>query len=198
MTQRAPSTVLFSPFLLVLAFVPGRADASVSLALTIDDVARDADVVVRATPLARTSTWEEGRIVTNTRLEVDAVIAGKGAGSEISVRTLGGVVGDIGQRVEGEAVFAPNAPSIIFLKRRPNDGAFMIAARAQGQLLVTKDAGTAREVVRVRNLGALLPKPQRVPYALPAASQLVTSFDGHDAREVTNEAARAWERTHAH
>jgi hypothetical protein len=181
--------------LLAIATTAAPADASVSVALSIDDVAKASTIVVRATPIEQASAWENGRIVTTTRLRVERFIAGKASGSELSVRTLGGIVGDIGQRVEGEAVFSPKTPSIVFLKA--TEGTFIVAGRAQGQLVVMKDARTAREIVRVRETGGLVPRPQRIPYALPALSPPVTSFDGRDADDMTNEAARAWERTHA-
>jgi hypothetical protein len=173
------------------------ADASVSIALSIDDVARIASTILRATPVAQSSAWEGQRIVTTTRLKVDRTIAGASVDSEITVQTLGGAVDGIGQRVEGEAALSPNVPSIVFLRRTAAEGPFLVAGRAQGQLVVTKDARSMREIVRVRGTGALVPRPQRIPYTLPVASPLVTAFDGRDAEDAVLEVAHAWERTHA-
>jgi hypothetical protein len=177
------------------------ADASVSVALSIDDVARASVLVARVVPIEQTSAWEDGRIVTSTRLRVERVVAGTdGVTSEVRVRTLGGIIDNVGQTVEGEARFAPNVASIVFLGHRDGDVApsapFIVAGRAQGQLVVSKDARN-HEIVRVAGTGALVQRPQRVPYALPNASQMITMLDGRDAADVTREAARAWERTHA-
>jgi hypothetical protein len=180
---------------LFVATVASPAEATISV--SIDDVAKQSTSIVRVTMLEQTSTWEGEHIVTTTRLRVERVIAGSGSGSEVSVRTCGGVVGNIGERVEGEATFSPNVSSIVFLKQRAADGVFVVAGGAQGQLVVLKDARTAREVVRVLGTGVLLPRPQRVPLAPPIASPLLTSFDGRDADDVSSEAASAWGRTHA-
>jgi hypothetical protein len=118
---------------------------------------------------------------------------------EVRVRTLGGTVDKIGQTVEGEARFAPNVASIVFLTHREHDAEsapFVVAGRAQGQLVVMKDA-RRHEIVRVAGTGALVARPPRVPYAL-GASPMITTLDGREADDVTREAARAWERTHAH
>ncbi len=198
MSERKISSASFLAVLLVTLAFAAPADASVSIALSIDDVARSASTVMRATPVAQSSAWEGKRIVTTTRLRVDRALAGANVGSDVTVQTLGGVVGGIGQRVEGEPVFSPSVPSIVFLQRGAIEGRFVVAGRAQGQLVVTKDARSLREIVHVPRTGALLPRPQRVPYAVPAASPLVTTLDGRDADDVAVEAAHAWERTHAH
>jgi len=169
------------------------ADASVSVALSMDDVAKGSSAVVRATPLDQTSAWENGRIVTSTRLHVDKVVAGEAPSSaEIHVRTLGGIVGDIGQIVEGEAQFnnAAKIPCLIFLLPQGDRAHFVVNGRAQGQLLFSKDVKTSKEIVRIVKAGALLPR--RTQITTPVAA-----LDGRDADEVTNEAKSAWERTHA-
>jgi hypothetical protein len=173
------------------------AEGSVDVALSLDDVARASSLVARVVPLEQSSTWEGGRIVTTTRLRVERVIAGEGATpAELYVRTLGGIVGQVGQSVEGEARFAKGIPSIVFFARPNGESAYAVAGRAQGQLVVARtEAG--REVVRVAAVGRLVPRAFRVPLAAQSASALVTTLDGHDADEATRDAARAWERTHA-
>ena len=86
---------------------PREASASVAIAASLEDLARASTVIARVTPVERTSAWEDGRIVTTTRVRVDEVVAGSVAGStrELRVRTLGGRVDTIGQIVEGEASF---------------------------------------------------------------------------------------------
>lgn len=185
------------------ATMASDAHASVAFAMTIDDVAKAASLVARVTPIEQSSAWEDGRIVTSTRLHVDRVVAGSGAGTEVRVRTLGGVVGDVGQLVEGEATFDPKAksPSLVFLVPAPNGDKrgpdFAVSGRAQGQLAVEK-AGSG-ERVRVMKTGALVRRitTERIPLAPPPASPMMTALEGRDADDVTNEAARAWERTHA-
>jgi len=162
--------------------------ASVSVALSVDDVAKTSTIVARVTPRAQTSAWENGRIVTTTRVAVERVLGGSNVPTEIDVRTLGGTVGDVGQRVEGEAHFKQGTPSIVFLTPRPSDGALFVNGRAQGQLVVQRMKD--RDVVRVANTGELVVRPR-------VSGELMTSLDGRDAEDCARVVTRAWERTHA-
>src|SRR5688572_15386468 len=87
-------------------FTPTDAGASTSIALSVKELATTSDAIVRVTQLERSSAWEDGRIVTTSKVHVDRVIAGASPGADITIRTLGGVVGEIGQYVEGEADLA--------------------------------------------------------------------------------------------
>lgn len=188
---------------LLLLTLASPSDASVSVAMTIDDLAKGSSVVIRATPVDQTSAWENGRIVTSTRLHVERVIAGSPPStSDVHVQTLGGIVGDIGQAVDGEASFMSRTSkaaeaSIVFLMPRTegNKTHYVVNGRAQGQLVVVKDVKTSHEIVRLARTGPLVPRVRMSPE--PKTAALMATFDGHDAEEVSNEAARAWERTHA-
>ncbi len=178
---------------------PREANASVSIALSLEELTRASSVIAKVTPLERTSTWENGRIVTSTRLRVEEVYAGTAPGGarELRVRTLGGRVGDIGQLVEGEVVFAPNEPSIVFLT--PLEGLsaepkFVVAGRAQGHFHVQRDVH-GREVVRVGAVGALVDR--RVLPPLRGPGRRVTELDGSPVGVLALEVKRAWEVGHA-
>ncbi|MBX3185765.1 MAG: hypothetical protein KF819_02070 [Labilithrix sp.] len=167
------------------------APASVSVALSLDDLARDATVIAKVTPVARASAWQGSRIVTTTRLRIDGAVAGSPPAREVEVRTLGGIVGGIGQIAEGEPSFLVGEPSLVFLASR---GSWMtVVGRAQGQLLLTKKGGV--DVVRVRNVGALVRRRAAGPLLPPGKP--VTELDGAPADAVARDAARAWEATHA-
>jgi hypothetical protein len=175
---------------------PRAADASVSIALTVDDVARASTLVARVTPLATSSSWEDGRIVTTTRLRVDRTIAGRAADDArtVEVRTLGGVVDGVGQIVEGEASFSRSESSIVFLV--PEGRArFHVVGRAQGQLVLGRSSAGA-EIVRIGRVGELVARAVRPPEA-PVRGQLVKALDGEAVEVAIASAASAWERTHA-
>lgn len=202
--KRESKQVLSVLGFLALSTVAVASDASVSVALTVDDVAKTSILVARVVPKAQASRWEDGRIVTTTRLRIERVLAGVGTdGTEVRVRTLGGVVGDVGQTVEGEPRFAMGAPSIVFLTTAPRlrddadrETTFAVAGRAQGQLVIAPD-GAGRDLVRVVGTGALVPRPQRIPLAPRATGPLVTTLDGRTAGDAAREVVLAWERTHA-
>ncbi len=173
---------------------PRDANASVSIALSLEDLARASSVVARVTPLDRTSVWEDARIVTYTRVRVDDVIAGKTAAGarEVRIRSFGGSIGDIGQVVEGEPQLAPNQPCILFLAER--NARVVVVGRAQGQFVVQRDT-RGLERVRIRSVGALVER--RVAPPLRGPAERVTERDGSPLETFVVDAKRAWEASHA-
>ncbi len=171
------ASVSLSAALAVVA--PRDAHASVSIAVGYEALVKDADAVGVVTPVEAKTVWEEGRIVTYTRVKVEQGIAGDvGTGSEAWMRTLGGVVGKIGQLVDGEPVFTANKSSLVFMRKFKGTGTWEVSARAQGQYPIqepaavdaadkTKPAGQ-RRVMRSGTAGMLLPPKANV--AVPSAN----------------------------
>ena len=178
-----------------------EASASVAIAVSLEEIARASSVIARVTPIERVSAWEDGRIVTTTRVRVDEIVAGSIAGSarELRVRTLGGRVDKVGQIVEGEASFTTNEPSVVFLAAhslRVAEAApgFVVSGRAQGQLLVKRDAA-GREIVRLGAVGELVERRLHPP--LRNGGQCLTELDGVLLSSLATTAKRAWEAGHA-
>jgi hypothetical protein len=149
---------------------------------------------VVVTPIESRSVWESGRIYTYTRVSVDRVVAGELVGNDAWVRTMGGVVGNIGQIVEGEAVLAPGQ-SLLFVHAGPI-GALEVTARGQGQFpIVTGDAKTPARVVRSHAMGALV-APQVIVSS--AATRLAADvLHGRIVDDVAGDVAADWSRLHA-
>lgn len=121
---------------------PGMAGAAVPI--TLQTLLRQSEHVLVGTPQAAESMWEvvgdTRRIVTYTRVGVDETLDERPPkDGDMFVRTLGGAVGDIGQIVHGEAELEHGAPSVLFLRGRP-DGTFRITAMAQGHYPLGLDA----------------------------------------------------------
>ena len=173
---------------------PRDATASVSIAASIEELARGSSVIARVTPLESESLWENGRIVTYSRVRVDSVIAGamENRDRELRVRTLGGRVGSIGQNVEGEAALAPSEPSVVLLAAR--GASHVVVGRAQGQLLVRRDAH-GEEIVRVGAVGGLVERHVRPP--MRPVTRRVLELDGAPFAAVAADVKRAWEVGHA-
>lgn len=137
---------------------PNEARASVSIAVAFDALVKDADAVAVVTPVDATSVWEEGRIYTYTKVKVDQGVAGElSAGNEGWVRTMGGVVGKIGQMVDGEPVLTTGKSSLVFLRKFKAGGVFEVSARAQGQYPIVIDDAKVKKVIRSANVGVLFP-----------------------------------------
>ena len=153
--------------------VPSDAQASVSIAVGFDALVKDADSVGVATPVESKCVWEEGRIYTYTRLKVEQGVAGElGTGAEGWVRTMGGVVGKIGQMVDGEPVFTTGKSSLLFMRKFKASGTWEIAARAQGLYpVLVDDTAKTRKVIRSAAVGVLYP-PRVTAEATSASSSL--------------------------
>jgi hypothetical protein len=196
---------ILSVALLVLALA-GEAHASVSIAATYDGVLKESTAAVLATPLEQKSVWENGRIYTYTRVKIDRSAAGElGTGAEAWVRTMGGVVGKIGQLVDGEAVFTVGKPSLVFLHPGPV-GAFEVTARAQGQFPVSVDDKKVTRLMKSGAVGVILPlaspKPiQRQGQLQPQSSAppvlVADVVHGRPVDDVVRDVAAAWKRLHA-
>ena len=137
-------------------FVPSDASASVSIAITFDSLCQQADSVAAITSGEATSNWEDGRIFTYTKTHIDQGVAGElAAGQDVYVRTMGGVVGKLGQMVDGEAVFQKDKPSLLFLHKLKT-GSYEVTGRGQGQYPILVDEKTkARSFVKSGTAGVL-------------------------------------------
>jgi hypothetical protein len=133
-----------------MAGVPTRtAEATVARALSLTELVGKSDAVVVATPTRWSSQWVsmggQRRMVTDTRLKITRRVFGLDATVvQLTVRTLGGRIGDLGQLVHGEASFGRGQTALVFL-RRVDAVRYRVTGMAQGQFLVGPDAqGTLR------------------------------------------------------
>jgi hypothetical protein len=130
---------------------------------------------------------------------------------------MGGVVGKIGQLVDGEPVFSPNKQSLLYHRKFSTgaNGTYEVSARAQGQFpVVTDDTSKTRKLVRSSAVGVLFEpkgvKPTEVQAGSvgPVAPQQLNP-DGtmkvrlaseviHDRAvdDAVKEIAAAWKKAH--
>ncbi len=193
---RAVAALLALSCPVMAALVSTDAHASVSIAVTFEGLLRESTAAAVVTPTEARSVLEEGRIYTYTHVRVDRPIAGGlAAGSDPWVRTMGGVVGTIGQLVEGEAVLATGRSSLLFLRPGPA-GTLSVTARAQGQFPLVADADPARpaHLVRSNAAGSLLP-PRAVSAATPVLAADV--IHGRLVDDAARDIVAVWSRVHA-
>jgi hypothetical protein len=181
---------------------PREAHAAVSIQLSLDELVGSASYVVVATAVEQRSQWEElggaRRIVTYTRLSVDRVVAGEPDG-EIWVRTLGGVVGKVGQQVSGDAQLTLGSSAMLFLTKA--ESVVVVSGMSQGHYpVVDKEEQpaapggarrlTVRRLASSPDAGTVLPRPGPAISAreLLVGSTLDTAMDA---------VSRAWKARHA-
>lgn len=169
--QRAAAAGLF-----MVLFAPvAPASATISEALSLQELVARADHVVLATAAsAHAQRDARNRIVTDYALRVSEVMKGDAAiGSTLTMRSLGGVLGDLGMRVEGEPHLTTGERYVVFLGRtssgllRPvgmSQGVFPVRG-AGGAATVLPGGGGLSLVQRVQG-GQLVPAPGALPHPL--------------------------------
>lgn len=137
-----------------------ESDASVSVLMSLEQLAQKSRFVVVARATERYSRWEElaggRRIVTYTRFAVEESVVGDPE-EEVWVRTLGGVVGKIGQSVSGEAQFHLGKRSFLFLADM--DGTMVVTGLAQGHFRIVEEKDKPPRLQSSPDTGKLLRRP---------------------------------------
>jgi hypothetical protein len=132
--------------LLTASLLAAPAGATVMLHRSADELAAMADAVVVGSAqrdargaVAGVARWTAGRIVTEVPVTVHVPIAGPwAAGTSLTLRLPGGVVGDVGQTVAGAPVFRPGESYVLFLQRLP-DGAWTVLDMSAGMYPLRAD-----------------------------------------------------------
>lgn len=169
-----------------LSLSPGWARASVARAVSLTELVYRSQHVVAGTSVDAWSLWENvgrrSRIVTYSVVRVEQPLDGRDTPSaELAVRTLGGVVGDTGQIVHGEAVVALKETAAMFLTGVSRD-VFVVTEMAQGYYAVQPDvSGVKRLRARVGDLELAI-TPESAVHRLDGRS--LTDAEADLAREL--------------
>lgn len=150
-----------------------EAAASALTGLTLGELVTRSDRVALCQAVASECTFAEvagaRRIVTLTRLVELETIEGSGPSGEHIVLTLGGRMGDLGQKVHGEAILPPDAPVVAFLGAdRGGSGVGLhrrIVGMAQGSFEID-DSDQTRRLRPNRNLPRLIRRKDVGPLAI--------------------------------
>jgi hypothetical protein len=119
--------------------------------MSVAQMSRTAQVIIRGRCVANETTWEAGEIWTSTTFQVEEVWGGVsvravGASQSIRVRLLGGTLGDVTSRVSGIPRFQQGEEVVLFLERTRR-GDFSVVSWQQGTFRVRRDRQTGEEVV---------------------------------------------------
>lgn len=153
---------------------PDTAHASTAIALSLPELVEKSESVIVGIPKSKVSRWESGRIVTYTTVAIDTAVAGTGkAGDSLIVRTMGGVVDEIGQITHGEAVLNVNKPVMLFLRALPAGGKAMagslvVTGMAQGALPIEIGADKIARLISQPNDLVLVPNAKAPVAPKPA------------------------------
>ncbi|MEW5740793.1 MAG: hypothetical protein AB1938_17830 [Myxococcota bacterium] len=140
--------------LVASALFGSAALATVVIAESIEDMTRQAPLVVRATAQQSMTAWDSGetKIWTWTELTVTETLKGQ-APRTLLVKQPGGVVGGLGQHVSGVARFRPGEDCLLFLEPATDEkGVFIVRGLSAGKVSFTQRLG---KVLAVRDLSGL-------------------------------------------
>ena len=133
---------------------------------SVEDLARTSDAVVRGRVERQTSRMVGRRIVTDVEIRVASVWRGT-APQRVTVTVPGGIVGDLGQRVDGMASFTEGEEVVVFVGHG-SDGAWRVNGAAQGKFEVA--AAQARPNLRdVKFLRSEVRSGERAAEPMPVA-----------------------------
>lgn len=111
-----------------------QASASTALKMDLDSLVANSDRIVVGQVVSMRSFWEDGRIYTDTTLEVLENWKGDER-KTVRVRQLGGRVGDMTTKVSGLARFQAGERALVFLENAGRE-AFIVTGLAQGKFRV--------------------------------------------------------------
>jgi len=168
---------LIGPFLAAVLFT-SPANGSIVQGLELEELTEKAERIVLGRVLFSESfLHQNGQIWTWHRVAVEQEIRGRAPDEqELIIETLGGQIGDIGMRVEGEATFSVGERVLVFASGGGPYSAFRTVGMAQGVMRVRAERGVdtvhqSREGLMLvrrdaqgrlkRNFGAL-PEPERL------------------------------------
>ncbi len=190
----------FKPLLALIApifgafLVASPAEGSIVRGLELDELVRSADsIVLGRVVFSESFVRRDGQIGTWHRIDVEREIRGPGAGdTEVIIETLGGRVGDVAMKVEGEPSLDVGERVIVFISGGGPYTAFRPVGMSQGVMRVQREQ--AGDIVRQsreglmlmrrngegrleRTLGAL-PRPERLDALLGRLDEMVRKADG--------------------
>ena len=116
--------------------------------MSVAQMTQAARLVVRAQCVANSTAWDGGEIWTFTSFTVEDAWKGapSGAAQQLTVRLLGGSVGNLSSTVSGVPRFHPGEDVILFLQPTAR-GDYSIVSWVQGTFRIHRDARSGAEIV---------------------------------------------------
>lgn len=136
--------------LAALSLVLFEAKATTAIAATLEELIDTADAVVVGKVVASESRWnaEHTKIYTYTTFEVEEYLKGSGP-STVTIRTLGGQVGEQVMHVEGVPRFQLNQREAVFLQTFASEpNTFSVRGWEQGRFRIVPNPETGEDTLK--------------------------------------------------
>ena len=114
----------------------------------LKDLSKGADVILTGKVTQQASSWNEDktRIYTQATIQVDEYIKGNNAGNTVTVKYLGGEVGEIGEMYSHMPRFEDKKEVLIFLKKDEKSTNYKVFNGENGKISVIGDPKTGEKV----------------------------------------------------
>jgi hypothetical protein len=145
----------FRPLALAALLLGAPALATVILKQSVDEMARAVPLIAHVRIGSVQASWDEAHASIRTHAEATLVAPLKGKlPQRFLVKQPGGIVGPIGQHVDGVAQFTPGEEAVLFLEPAVDEaGAYVVYAFAAGKVAFeTNRLGEVRAVRRFDGL----------------------------------------------
>ena len=143
MMKRIRGVALLGVFTALVACAAAR--ATTLMRMSVEKMARTAEVVVRARCVANLTGWDAGEIWTATTFQIEETWKGA-PGETITVRLLGGRAGNLTSTVDGVPRFQAGEDVVLFLERAGRED-FSIVSWMQGIFRIRLERKTGEESV---------------------------------------------------
>ena len=143
MMNRIRGIALLWVFAALVACAAAR--ATTLMRMSVEKLARTAEVVARARCVANVTGWDAGEIWTVTTFQIEETWKGA-PGALITVRLLGGRAGNLTSTVDGVPRFQAGEDVVLFLERTAR-GDFSVVSWMQGTFRIRLERKTSEESV---------------------------------------------------
>ena len=127
----------------LLLAISGATTATTLARMSLAQMSQKAPLIVRARCLGNSTGWDAGEIWTLTTFTVQEVWRGSSS-AQITVRLLGGRVGNLTSSVSGIPRFRSGEEVVLFLEPTPR-GDFTVLSWEQGTFRVRRDMATGQD-----------------------------------------------------
>ena len=159
LTRRQFSWMAIPAGLTMMALFASISSGTTLARLPFEELAQKATAIARLRCLSVVSKWENNEIWTESRFQVVELHKGT-LGATVTVRMLGGSVGNLHSRVEGVPVFRPDEEVYVFLWAREGEP-FRVLGWSQGAFRIARDARTGIEKVTQDSAESVIYQPHQ-------------------------------------
>lgn len=148
------NNIFFLTVLFVL-FVPAIINSLTVELISLERMTKESHAIVQGKISGQYSVWENNNIFTYTTLKINNKIKGSGLGEYVTIKQLGGTVGEDGQFVDGTPKLNFNDEVLLFLTFWK--GNYWIHSIVLGKFAIVKENGESFAYNNLNNVGLIDP-----------------------------------------